>query len=340
MKRAISITIVVSALLLLIVSPALAYITAPTSISIDPDSVLVLRNLAETGDLWIGFHYSMPYASDNYSSTPASKSIMFRLRGTDNVTVLQTGTPYVNPFFGSNGYGEGDGSFYFSASDTNIPTWEDAITIDILGVAGFFSPAIITSYKLTPSDYTSSTTTEANRNELKTWVLLECDVLTTAYQSTGIIMKATSDVGVVLSAYGDIYFRGVIDGLQTLCPDLFLIQSLTPELMPVNTYNMSLQTTYTNRLVGDDLGEGFTLMAAQFGIAAGLFEAALVFGGVLALAIWSQRKGWGVEPGLLGGALVGIGLAIVVGDEIFTMVMIGSLVAVMGISWLLLMKRA
>jgi len=313
-------------------------ITAPTSIDIS--TVNVFRNLAETGDMLVVFHYSMPYASDNYSSTPASKSIMLRLYDTDNTTVIQTGAPYVNPFFESNGYGEGDGSFYFAAADADIPTWEDAVTINIFGGPGFFSPAITQSYTLTPSDYSSSVTQEANRNELKTWILLECDSLAASYSSTGIIMKATSDVGVVLSAYGELYFRGVIPGLQTLVPDLFFIQALIPEQMPVNTYNMSLQTTYTNRLVGDDLGEGFTLMAAQFGIAVGLFEAALVFGGVLALAIWSQRKGWGVEPGLLGGAIIGIGMAIVVGDALFTMVMIGSLVAVMGISWLLLMKRA
>ncbi len=323
-------------LLLAIGMPAYAFIQAPSSVTIS--DVMIFRNLAEDGDLLVMFHYSMPYASDNYSDTPASKSVIFRFVDTDNITELQTGKPYVNSFFGSNGYGEGTGSFYFS---DNASMWEKAFSLEIVLPTGFFGDsANVTRKTLTTSDYITQTTQEANRDTLKEYILLECDELAADYSDTGIVMKADSDAGIVLSSYGSLYFRGAVPGLQTLCPDLFFIQSLIPEQMTVQTYNMSMQTTYTNRLVGGDLGEGFENMAALLNMGTGAFGGLLGFLLTVGLAIWTQRRDWGIEPGLIMGAVGCVGLAILVGDVVFSVVMVGSLVAGIGIVWLFLLKRA
>jgi len=334
MKRLLLLVAVVP---LVIATPAFAYIVAPTSITIS--HVDVFRNLAEDEDMLVIFRYSMPYTSDNYSSTPASESIMLRLYDSDNVTELQTSAPYVYPLFGSNGYGEGTGSFYLTPTEAS-GLWGDALIINIVGQPGFFSPAISQSYILTPSDYTSATTQDANRQLLKDYILLDCDRLTSAYSVTGVILKASSDSGVVLSAYGENYYMGVVDGLPALCPSLFFIQSLIPETMEVVPYDMSLGETYAGRLATDDLGKGFSRLGDLLGIGGAAAAAVLTFLATIALCIWTTRKQWGTEIGMMGGALVGVLMMLLVGDVVFTVMMILSLIAAIGITWIFILKKA
>lgn len=338
-KLAISILLTI-AISLFYAVPVFAYITAPTSYTIDGSSVgtKVFRNLAETGDFLVVFRYSLPYDSDNYSDTPASQSVMYRLFDTDGDTVLQGSNPYVNPYFGSNGYGDGVGSFYFPAS-SNM-TWEAAYTIKLQGLPAYFNPSWDIGYTLTPDNFIASTTMQGCRDELASFILLACDWLASSYQDTGIVLKTSSDAGIVLSQYGEGYFRGAVPGLQALCPDLFFIQSLIPEKMAVSAYDLSLGATYTARLVGDDLGEGFTNLGTLLHTTGAVVESILVIGGTFLLCLWTSKKGWGIEIGLVGGALIAVGMAILVGDVVFTLVMILSLIAVIGLVWLTLLKKA
>ena len=326
-------------LLLIWVLPAYAHtITPPDSVTIS--NVKVFRSLAQTDDMLVEFHYSMPYAGDNYTDTPASKSIMFRLYDVDGTTLSQSSTPYVYTFFESNGYGEGVGSFYLTPDEA--PDWEASIKINICGVPAFFSleDPFPKDYTLTLSNYVAETTSEANRQLLKDWVLLECDDLTVAYEDTGVVLKTSSDAGIILSQYGEGYFRGAITGLQALCPELFFIQTLIPQQMEVQTYDMSLGETYTERLGADEWGEGFTNLGSLIGVG-GLFAAAAVtFILSFIFCLWTTKKGWGTEIGMMGSALIIIGMAILVGDIVFTIMMCLSLVASMGLVWLVFLKKA
>lgn len=317
--------------------PASAYITAPTSMTISKPAVY--KNLAETGDMAVFFHYSMPYTGDNYSTTPASSSILFRLVDSDNSTILRTGAPFVNPFFESNGYGEGTGGFYLSANETQ-PTWEAAAIIQIVQLPGYFSSPETETYILTASDYSSATSQDDNRELLKNYILLECDSLATSYIDTGIVLKSTSDIGVILSTYGEFYFRGVADGLQSMCPSLFFVQTLVPEAIAVSTYDTSLQTTYTNRLADDDLGEGFDRIGDLLNMDGGVVAGVIVIGSTLAASIWTARKGWGVEPGLAVGTIIMACFAIMVGEGVFTALMVVALAAAIALVYLLGLKRA
>jgi len=309
----------------------------PTSISVS--NITVFRNLAEDGDKLFVFRYAMPYDSDNWSLTPASESIMFRLYDEDGVTVKQTGAPYVFPYFESNGYGDGIGSFYFSATD-NGTTWEDEAIINIFGSSDFFTPQQDVNFPLTADDYVAATTQEANRDLLKGYIFIECDRLTALYADSGVILKSSSDVGEILSSNGETYFRGAIPGLQNLCPELFFIQTLVPEIMPVESYNMSLMDTYTSRLATDDLGRGFTRLGEFVGVGGSFAAGGICFALTLFLSIWASKKGWGSEIGMMGGALIGVALMLLVGDVVFTLVMIVSLLAAMGLVWQFILKKA
>ena len=125
-----------------------------------------------------------------------------------------------------------------------------------------------------------------------------------------------------------------------MVPDLFFIQTLIPEIMPVDDYDMSLGDTYADRLVGDDLGEGFTGIGELIGLTGSVVAAFITFIITIALSVWTARKGWGAEIGLMGGGLVMICMALLVGDIVFGFMMILSLVAGIGVVWLTLLKKA
>lgn len=296
--------------------------------------VRVFRNLAETGDMLVVFQWNWDY-SDNYSDTPASDSIMYRLYDTDGTTLFVATQPYVFSPIETNGYGNNVGSLYFNAAD-NL-TWGEAYILNIYGTPAFFDPAENQNYTLATDDYSTVTSQEDNRNELYAYIMLLCDRFDAFFD---IELKTSSDSGVVLSSYGELLFRGALDGLQSLCPQLFFIQLYIPEAMPTD-YDTSLMDTYTDRLVGTDIEKGFERLGDLMGgMSGGLAAGVLFFIGIMGLCIWTAKKGWPIELGIGGSIIIGIFAAILVGDVMFTLLMIGSLIAGMGIFYLLTFKRS
>ena len=110
--------------------------------------------------------------------------------------------------------------------------------------------------------------------------------------------------------------------------------------MTVSTYNMSGQTTYTNRLVGTDLGDGFANTAGLFGLATGAFWSIALFVGMIVGGIAFHRKGWPVEIVMILGAVAGIGLALLSGDFVYILMIVGAMLAGMFLIWQFLLKRA
>lgn len=335
MKRTIF-SLLIAIVLLLALSPVANAADSPESIVIS--NVAVFRNLAESGDVLIMFQYDMTYPSDNYTDVPASRGIMLRLIDTDGSTVLQTDSPYVYPYFDTNGYGDGVGAFYFAGSENY--TWNSATTINIITCEGILSPQITSSKELTDSDYSLETTQAGNRDELSQYVLLVCDDLESIYSDTGIVLKSTGDDGLILSPYGEAYFQGVVIGMADLCPELFFIQSSVPEVLPTSTYNLSYGDAIAARTDADDMGEGFTNMAALFHM--GKYAFWLVITAVLTVifCVFTIRREWGIEPGLLLGGLVFTTLAFIIGGMVFGALMLMSFVCVIGLVWILLLKRA
>ena len=315
-----------------------ATLQSPSGVTID--HVSVFRNLIETGDMLYVFEANISFTSDNYpSEAPASDSVIYRLYDEDGTTLKSSDSAYVYPLFETNGYGMNYGSFYFSASD-NAPGWGDEVVINVYCTPGFFDPAVPVDYICTLSDYTTATSPDVNQAELYNYVLLAADRLTTEFDDTGVVMTTSSDSGIVLSPYGELYFTGAITGLSALCPDLYFIQVLIPEIMEVDPYDMSLGSDIHARIDGGDMDQGMDALGVALGVD-GMVAAVLVF--VLlsvGACVWTIRKGWGIEPGLGISTFIGIGGAFVIGDAMFTGLMVVSLLAIMGIAYLGPYKRA
>jgi hypothetical protein len=315
-------------------------LTLPSSMAI-PDAK-VFQNLAETGDMFYIFEYDIAFTSDNFSdNVSATDSFVFRLYATDNVTVLATTTPYSYPYFGSNGYSHGVSGFYFSNADTK-PTWGSEVKIELYGSPTYFTPAQSCNHTMTAGEYTSYTTKEANQDALYKRVLIMADRLTHDYKSTGVQMSGSSDMGIVLSSlYGEAYFRGAIDGIQTLCPNLFYIQVYVPQPNDSSmSYNMTLADTYKARHATDDIGRGFTRLGAAMGIGGAAAGAGICFIACLVVCVLFTAKGWSVEFGMFISAIISTFFALILGDIVFTVLMIVALLAAMALVWVFLLKRS
>ena len=344
MRKKIFIVIIPSLLLILmtlvITVPSALGLELPSSMEIPANYVKVFRNLVETGDMLYVFEYNIAFTSDNFSDNiSASESFIFRLYDTDNVTVLATATPYAFPFFDTNGYSHGVSGFYFANADTK-PAWGSAVKIELYGLPTYFTPAQSCNYTLTASNYTSSTTQEANQTALYNYILLETDRLTKFYDDTGVILQGTSDTGMVLSNYGENYFRGAIPGIQTLCPSLFYIQVYVPTRMDSATsYNMSLGDTYTARHATSDFGKGFTRIGEAMGVSGAFAGAGICFVLCIVVCIYFNKKGWSTEFGMFISAIICTFFAVTLGNIVFTVLMIIALLAAMGLVWMFLLKR-
>lgn len=308
----------------------------PTSMSIQ--SVRAFQGLVEPGDMLIVFHYRIVYASYTGITPSASETFIFRLFSPDGSTLLANSTPYTFPYFETNGYGDGVSAFYF----TDIPEagWGQGYRINMLGVPAYYDPPQTFIYTMTTADYSTTAGQVDSRQDMYTYIISLCDTFRNFYPDYN--LKSSTDSGEVLSVYGEAYFRATIPGLQTLCPQLFIVQSYVPEKMPITpAYNMSLQETYTERLAGSDLMTGADRIGEYMGHISGMFVFGIfTFILCIGVCIFTMRKGWGLEPGLLVSAGLTICGSLLLGDVLFTVVMIGALIAAMGIMWVIFMKRA
>ena len=304
------------------------------------ESIRVFRNLNETGDMLILFHWR--WNCDNISDVPASSGVMIDL-SLGGLAVTST-NPYVNPLFvdsvggniTANGYGDGMSSFYSTANPP--PQWLGAYIIRIVGVNPPFTAVAPLNYTLTAADYSGNVSQADSRGDLRNYVMAEIDKLNRVYPAVN--LKETSEEGQVLSDYGEAYFRAVVPYLEVLCPILFSRQLVVPASMPVQDYNMNTQALLTAQISGTDLERGSNRLGALIGVSGGVIWGLITFAVCLAVFIVFARRGWPVEIGLFISGVIVTGMAAIIGDLIFTLVMIGSLLAAVGIGWALFGKRA
>ena len=320
-------------ILMLMLTPVQqAHASDPSEAVITMQSAHAYRNLNSFGDMAVICHWR--WASDNNSETPASSAVTIRLVSANGTTLAIT-SPYVFSLFENDGYGDGVTGFYLSDNSS----WGTAVKIQISGLPAFFDPIPDPfEYTLSAADFTDSATQALNRSELNTYILQTCDIFKTIYPD--VELKSVADVGTVLSSYGEAYFTSAIPGLLNLCPSLFFVQTYIPQEIPVEDYDMSLGDTYADRMVGTDLMRGTTRMGSYIGVSGAVIWGIFVFIGCLAVVLFTSKKGWGLEIALAIDALIVVGFSILIGDLLFTIAMIMGLIAMMGIAWALVGKRA
>ncbi len=311
---------------------AATYITQPTSMGVL--SAKAFSDLAADGDTSIIVHWSIPYGTgDNitYPEVPASLSILIQFVSIDGTTVLGTASPFVFAAFGTNGYYQGVSEFYFTSTD-NL-TSGGAYQIRIVQSPIYYETPVSTSYTMAATDWLSTSEVGFYNH-----VIQLCDLLLAAYPN--VALKTSTDVGLVLSTYGESYFRAAMPGIQTLCPQLFYVQDYQPSEMTVTPYDSTLQDQYSLRLQGSEIKRGADRMASYFGVTGYFVLGMVILAACIICAVWTMKKGWGLEPGMIGASIISICGAVVLGNAVFTIVMIGTLIAAIALMFTFFGRRA
>jgi len=330
MKKALYILPVL--ILLSFFIPKYALATAlPTSMSII--SAKAVRNTVIPGDIAFVFHYNLVYTPPPYPTDSATNTILIRLYDTNGTTLLSSSVPY-NYF--DYGYGQGMGLFYFAVDPTG--GMAKAYIINISGSAAFFDPLPAPySYTLTSSDYSSLTLQVDNQALMTSYILASCTILEIARPLYP--LHGATDSGIVLSAIGENYFRGALPGIQSIAPTLFFTQSFVPTSTNI-TYTDNLSTTYGGRLTGTDIMTSFNNWGTSLGTTGTFLFGLLFFGVCVALMIWTSRRNWGVEPGILGSGIILTAGAVLLGDTMMTLRIIMGFVAGILVMYMLFFKKA
>jgi hypothetical protein len=202
--------------MLILPSTARADYTHP---DLDIKSVEIFRHLLDDDDFLLVTHYDIHYEGD-IPEESAQTLFLFRLM--DGDTQLGVSLPF--PYY-SYGYEEGCASLYFTAADA--PTWQGEYTLRLEGnPTQFDSPPVVT-YDVGFYDYAAGDTQDDQRMFLKTKIFNVARDLEDDWGG-GIALISSTDVGDVLSATGEGYFRGAIRGLQSMCPALFAVKQSDP----------------------------------------------------------------------------------------------------------------
>lgn len=237
----------------------------------DPDAPLAVnylwsnQDLLEDGDMFIYFEYYIPYTTP--PDVTADNAFLIRLYDSTNATYLASASIYP---FSDNGYNYGVSSFYFSADDN--PGWGTDYYIRISGSPVYFDTPIEQSFAVSAVNYSALDGQESNRIELKSKLVEITEHLTNAWS---IALLDQSDVGKVLSTYGELYYRSAIPQLQYLCPDLFLYQVADPRYT-TQEWSGDYITTIENQWDGTPYEAGFAALGGLFGVDTMIIGSAIV----------------------------------------------------------------
>lgn len=293
-------------------------------------SIHAYRNLLVSGDMAIIFHWR--WSSTNTSSTPASSAVLATLSYDDDV--VASATPYVFSPFDDNGYGDSVIGFYLTSGNWSSTLY--SVTIAGLPIV-FGSDPPYKPYSLEASEFATGATQEENQEALRIYILNLCDIFRTIYPDVG--LKAVQSGSTVLSDYGETFFRSTIPGLQFLCPRLFIVQSYVPAAMEIQEYNTSKKDAATAKLTGTDLKRGADRLGDALNTSGAVAFALIMVVGMGAILIACHRRGWGLEISTPINIFILAGMALLVGDLLFTLLMIAGFIAVIGLGYIFAGKR-
>lgn len=201
------------------------------------------RNLLEPGDEGLFIYQNIPYATP--PDDPTGEVFIWRLMdGTDE---LGSATSYA---FNDNGYGYSCTWMYWDATTVTSlgMVWGSIYTVRLSGNPAAFADPPEYNFTLSSADYSALTVTADVQAELAARILLTAQALDINWGlgATYSLLSET-ETGTVLSIYGEAYFRGVIYGLQGICPQVFsyVINDYDDEPRTFTTgYVTTLETQY------------------------------------------------------------------------------------------------
>jgi hypothetical protein len=284
------------AITVMVLNPFVISADTPTANITAINETYAWRNVLQTGDFLIVAKYNLTYnnmTSINY--TDISATHLFRLMDITNTAQLGLveAYPYQNK-----GYGVGVVSFYFPAA--TAPAWGANYWIRIEGKASAFTSPPTYSKEISASSYSTETVTAKVKTAIGTRILTLADDLGATWVPN-VSMTAAAETGMILSTYGEAYFRSAIPGLQMMSPGIFEIGIEDPDYDP-EAWNTTAAQSNEDRLKTTGLGSAIQGFADIFSVEYTVISALPVLIASVALIIVGAVNGK-----LLGGvALIGL----------------------------------
>lgn len=302
--RVILILSIFLAIVMMCASQNRSYADTAQPSSVNIQDVDIYNSLIQANDFLAVVPYTIAYPST--PSDSIDKTFTFEFIDTDGATLLGAVTAY--PFYNS-GYSQGVVSFYFSA---NITAWGLLYTIRVAESPAFFTSPAYWDFPVSASDYSAYTANQtANRSLLQTKVVKVAQQLTIAWAISATPLTEQGGSGVILSSYGEAYFRNAIFGLQQMCPSLFLLQNTYLDYTG-RSWDYSFTTILYNTFPpGSIVGDAMTGFAGLWGVPTTtttsyiiFFLAFGIFGASIYLSGENRQGGMQVQASFLDAALV------------------------------------
>ena len=292
----------VMALLMVGLLPQPAWADPPAPTNLQLESARVCRHIVEPDDFILVFHYNIHYDTGQ-PDDPANKLFTFRLLDTNGIDHLGATVPYA---YHNSGYDQGCAAFYFPAAEA--PDWELGYVLRISGNPEYFSSPPLASYTLVNSDYSQMGTQEENQTLLGNYII---DVARKLEINWSLDLLYVGDLGEVLNATGESYFLGAIPGLQSMAPQVFPIQTITPQYEETDWTSAQGQA-YKERFANTWIGKALQSLGDLFRVEWTVITGIGLMGLMVAMAIWCQMKYGNIKPVptsgtclMLGGTIMG-----------------------------------
>jgi hypothetical protein len=276
------------------------------AVTADPDSsptisqIHVNRNVVETGDMVFTAFYEIPYATPPTLS--ADQTFFFRLMDTVGTTELGSVTPFAYSGY-HYGYGKGITALYFSAAQVTALSliWSSAYIMQIAENPSQFATPLKWNTTVAAGDYVTFTDASLNQVDLAQQIYTIGNPLGVVFNKSLFTAVGSTEV---LTADGETYFRGAINGLQSMAPALFSIQQNTVDVT-ARTWTTTAFDAYITRFNGTWVGDAMAATGDQFGMSGNMAMGMIVIAPLcLGCLVLSGMKFRTTDPGLVAASVV------------------------------------
>jgi hypothetical protein len=248
---------------LLFVALLLMFVIAAPAFAIAlPDSTpqvigkWVWQSVIDPGDILIIIYENTPYATP--PATDYSEAFTWEFMNTTGNVSLGWSDGYD---YNDKGYGYNVIGIYFSAAEVVSKgiIWGDSYYLKLNGSPVAFADPPQYIYQITASDYTTLTDPDEIQIEIEdriTQIAADLDNKWGLGLSYSLIDQ--SETGIVLSIYGEAFFRGALYGIQSYAPDLFrvVISNIDSSSLSDRSWSDNYSSNLTTQYAGTDIETG------------------------------------------------------------------------------------
>jgi hypothetical protein len=250
----------------------------------------------EPNDMLVIIYENTPYT--NVPDIPYPQAFIWRFMSPDGTTELgqSLGYPYSDLGYGYNVIG-----FYFSPSDDIA--WGQSYYLKLSGTPSAFTEPPEYTFQMSSGDYSTLTDQDDIEKDIEARILqIATDLENKWGLSADYSLVEPAEMGMVLSIYGEAFFRGALYGLQSYAPNAFhlVLSNIDQSLLTDRSWTEAYSTNLTSQFPGTGIETGMQAGNEILGVSYNLFGLLLTLGLIAFIVIVCLAIGgdwWGSIAG-------------------------------------------